>query len=676
MKIPNVNTEPTVQVKKKRGRPPKKNLSTVNLEPIAEASKRETANRDRHITRNVTKINNELDLQATKSKTTKSSTNSTAKGDDKFVLQVTEGKPAKRSRPPTNSMAKDYHESVLLAIKNKSGKRGRPPINRKAKGNDEPVLQSTRVKRGRPPIDRKAKVNDEPVLQSNKGKRGRPAIKRTIKGNDEFAPKVTQSIAINESSKPTMNNKEITVESSLTEAPTKRLKLTAINTKRSTNANKKSNVKTNTRDFVNILKEEDRMDWFGDLPTIDDSAPAINIGKTVYIYDPPHPIGENCRYLSKGEILAMGQFERAIHISEVPEEIWPTIESGHVGVSEIINYKIGDEAKDEWIKPPIVLAAPCNLIEEIEKHSRHPHPTFSREKFRVIGDDQERDVIFGHFVNNKFVTLGHLFKRYMTKAMNLDAYQAAEITCRAFEMHHLKPKRVKGTLIASVGIWPKSSRLPFLSIGLTRSKVTKSYLEFLANPIYSLVQALNTIGGALFNHWYPNVYEKYAMLQVPPEIQWHSSPWKVFHFNLKKRDPNSKQAAQDNQESKERSGSVNVHRDINDVKFGMCGCWVLGRFKGGEIQFPDLGLVLRAEPSDFVLFNAYQLFHETLQLRDEISGVPADRNSIVAYSDESTYPENYVPLDKRQYVPVAPYVDDSDREENCNNDSETSLDDD
>jgi hypothetical protein len=52
-----------------------------------------------------------------------------------------------------------------------------------------------------------------------------------------------------------------------------------------------------------------------------------------------------------------------------------------------------------------------------------------------------------------------------------------------------------------------------------------------------------------------------------------------------------------------------LHRDLNDVKHGLAIMCVYGKFIGGEFCLPDLGIKVRYQPGDLIVFRSYMLNH-------------------------------------------------------------------
>ncbi|GJN88856.1 hypothetical protein Rhopal_001827-T1 [Rhodotorula paludigena] len=75
--------------------------------------------------------------------------------------------------------------------------------------------------------------------------------------------------------------------------------------------------------------------------------------------------------------------------------------------------------------------------------------------------------------------------------------------------------------------------------------------------------------------------------------------------------------------------TVDAHRDGQDAKFGWLAETVAGRFSGGEMFLPQLGIVIPLQPGDLLLIRSALLEHCVLPFEGE-------RYAVVAFRHQST----------------------------------------
>ena len=84
---------------------------------------------------------------------------------------------------------------------------------------------------------------------------------------------------------------------------------------------------------------------------------------------------------------------------------------------------------------------------------------------------------------------------------------------------------------------------------------------------------------------------------------------------------------------KENTGS-DWHFDKNDFRAGYCAVVCYGKFSGGELIFPEIGVALKLEPGDVVFFKSALLTHGCAPVTGVRRSVVLTTHNNVIYSQE------------------------------------------
>lgn len=133
------------------------------------------------------------------------------------------------------------------------------------------------------------------------------------------------------------------------------------------------------------------------------------------------------------------------------------------------------------------------------------------------------------------------------------------------------------------------------------------------------------IVGNLFQAWQPELYQVYAEAarlnfpkDLPPGVD--ALPFDVFAMLV-------------HNWFEENSGS-DWHIDLNDFRNGYCAVVCYGKFSGGEVIFPELGIALKLEPGDVLFFKSSQLTHGNAPVVGLRRSVVLTTHNNVIYSHE------------------------------------------
>lgn len=203
------------------------------------------------------------------------------------------------------------------------------------------------------------------------------------------------------------------------------------------------------------------------------------------------------------------------------------------------------------------------------------------------------------------------FGETMVDFFDLDNQMVAEdarIVVDQYYQHTLintshQSKQFKENLIEYFGGFADSNNLPY-----TTANTISSHCEDHQKCVQDLIQGLQPISGSVNKYLettYPVYYSKMKKLDLGPNVpkSFGAFPTAAINFNI----------------------ICQFHRDIKDHLNSLCVVCPLGNFKGGELIFPELKLVIHIKQGQAVAFRSNILVHGNLPV---ITGV---RHSLVFY---------------------------------------------
>ena len=142
----------------------------------------------------------------------------------------------------------------------------------------------------------------------------------------------------------------------------------------------------------------------------------------------------------------------------------------------------------------------------------------------------------------------------------------------------------------------------------TTANTTSSHCKEHQECVQNLIQGLQPISGSVNKHLettYPVYYSKMKKLDLGPNApkSFGAFPTAAINFNI----------------------ICQFHRDMKDHRNSLCVVCPLGNFKGGELTFPELKLVIHVKQGQAVAFRSNILVHGNLPV---ITGI---RHSLVFY---------------------------------------------
>jgi hypothetical protein len=198
----------------------------------------------------------------------------------------------------------------------------------------------------------------------------------------------------------------------------------------------------------------------------------------------------------------------------------------------------------------------------------------------------------------------------MVDFFDLDKISAenAKITVENYYKHMINEPTHQSTyfkadLIEYFGCFTSSNSVPYTTSN-TASSHNKSHQECVKNLIQGLQPLSNSVNN-YFETTYPNLYTKMKKLDLGPNVpkSFGAFPSAAINFNV----------------------ICQFHRDMKDHRNTLCVVCPLGKFKGGELTFPELKLVIHVKQGQAVAFRSNLLVHGNLPI---IAGV---RHSAVFY---------------------------------------------
>lgn len=188
------------------------------------------------------------------------------------------------------------------------------------------------------------------------------------------------------------------------------------------------------------------------------------------------------------------------------------------------------------------------------------------------------------------------------------AVENARIVVDQYYQHTLthkshQSKQFKDDLIEHFGGFADSNNLPY-----TTANTTSSHCKEHQKCVQDLIQGLQPISGSVNKYLettYPVYYSKLKKLDLGPNVpkSFGALPTAAINFNI----------------------ICQFHRDIKDLQNSLCVVCPLGNFKGGELTFPELKLVIHVKQGQAVAFRSNILVHGNLPV---ITGI---RHSLVFY---------------------------------------------
>jgi hypothetical protein len=191
---------------------------------------------------------------------------------------------------------------------------------------------------------------------------------------------------------------------------------------------------------------------------------------------------------------------------------------------------------------------------------------------------------------------------------NQIAVEDARIAVDQYYQHTLsvkshQSKQFKKDLIEHFGGFADSNNMPY-----TTANTTSSHCKEHQKCVQNLIQGLQPISGSVNKHLettYPVYYSKMKKLDLGPNApkSFGAFPTAAINFNI----------------------ICQFHRDMKDHRNSLCVVCPLGNFKGGELTFPELKLVIHVKQGQAVAFRSNILVHGNLPV---ITGI---RHSLVFY---------------------------------------------
>jgi hypothetical protein len=151
-------------------------------------------------------------------------------------------------------------------------------------------------------------------------------------------------------------------------------------------------------------------------------------------------------------------------------------------------------------------------------------------------------------------------------------------------------KQFKDDLIEHFGGFADSNNLPY-----TTANTTSSHCKEHQKCVQDLIQGLQPISGSVNKYLettYPVYYSKLKKLDLGPNVpkSFGALPTAAINFNI----------------------ICQFHRDIKDLQNSLCIVCSLGNFKGKELTFPELKLVIHVKQGQAVAFRSNILVHGNL----------------------------------------------------------------
>ncbi|CAG8584859.1 4985_t:CDS:2, partial [Acaulospora colombiana] len=176
------------------------------------------------------------------------------------------------------------------------------------------------------------------------------------------------------------------------------------------------------------------------------------------------------------------------------------------------------------------------------------------------------------------------------------------------DLNNVKPEYTsdssgKKQLWTEFALWAYSNNIPY-----TTSNTTSSHHKAHLKCVKGLIQGLQPLSNSINNYLentYPALYNKLKKLDLGPNVSksFGAFPTVTINFNV----------------------ICQFHRDMKDHRNTLCVVCPLGEFKGGELAFPELKLVVHMKQGRAVAFRSNLLIHGNLPV---IAGV---RHSVVFY---------------------------------------------
>ena len=188
------------------------------------------------------------------------------------------------------------------------------------------------------------------------------------------------------------------------------------------------------------------------------------------------------------------------------------------------------------------------------------------------------------------------------------AVEDAKIVVDQYYQHTLantshQSTQFKNDLIEHFGGFADNNNLPY-----TTANTTSSHCKKHQECVKDLIQGIQPISGAVNKYieiTYPVYYSKNKKLDLGPNVpkSFGIFPTVSINFNI----------------------ICQLHRDLKDHRNTLCVVCPLGNFKGGELIFPELKLIIHVKQGQAVAFRSNILVHGNLPV---ITGI---RHSLVFY---------------------------------------------
>ncbi|CAG8446556.1 10837_t:CDS:10 [Acaulospora colombiana] len=164
-------------------------------------------------------------------------------------------------------------------------------------------------------------------------------------------------------------------------------------------------------------------------------------------------------------------------------------------------------------------------------------------------------------------------------------------------------KQFKSDLIEHFGCFTDSNNMPY-----TTTNTASSHHKAHQKCVQDLIKGLQPISGSVNKYLettYPVLYSKMKKLDLGPNVpnSFGVFPTVAVNYNI----------------------ICQFHRDMKDHRNSLCVVCPLGKFKGGELVFPELKLVVHVKQGQAVAFRSNLLIHGNLPI------VAGTRHSVVFY---------------------------------------------